>query len=169
MGAYSLTSTSSLDAFEAKLAAPFAVLGVRSVGEMLTGIEYLPLGIALLAPRTAFAREVCRQLSAYLSNPRFVFDIPFEYQGTEFQNRVWQIVHEIPSGQALSYSEVARLARSAPRPVGMACAANRLPLIIPCHRVVASRGIGGFMHSTGGHAIELKRWLLEHESANSIQ
>lgn len=162
--AYELSSTSTLEGFDAKLAAPFAVLGVRIVGEKLAGLEYLPLGVALLAPRTAFASEVCRQLDEYLKNPRFVFDLPFEYRGTEFQNRVWNIVHDIPSGQALSYGEVARIARTSPRPVGMACAANRLPLVIPCHRVVASRGIGGFMHSTRGRGIEIKRWLLNHES-----
>lgn len=169
LDAYALNSKSTLEAFDFKLAAPFAVLGVRIIGERLTGIEYLPSGVAALAPRTPFAREVCRQLRAYLKNPTFAFDLPFQYSGTDFQNRVWRIVHAIPSGQTLSYAQVARMAQTFPRPVGMACGANRLPLVIPCHRVVASQGLGGFMHATRGRAIEVKRWLLSHEGAPGIR
>jgi methylated-DNA-[protein]-cysteine S-methyltransferase len=82
---------------------------------------------------------------------------------------VWERVQSIPRGQTRSYMDIARELRSGPRPVGMACGANRIPLVIPCHRVVASRGIGGFMHSRGGHAIEIKRWLLRHEGVKGLQ
>jgi methylated-DNA-[protein]-cysteine S-methyltransferase len=51
--------------------------------------------------------------------------------------------------------------------VGGACGANRIPLVIPCHRVLGSGGIGGFMHSRRGPGIEIKRWLLKHEGVNS--
>jgi methylated-DNA-[protein]-cysteine S-methyltransferase len=153
-----------LESFQAKLAAPFAVLGVRTLGERVTDIEYLPRGAASLKPQNAFAREVCRQLSAYLKKPSFVFDLPFEYDGTDYQKKVWKAVHAIPSGIVLSYREVAGKIGSAPRPVGTACGANRIPLLIPCHRVVASGGIGGFMHSRRGAPIDVKRWLLHHEN-----
>jgi methylated-DNA-[protein]-cysteine S-methyltransferase len=53
---------------------------------------------------------------------------------------------------------------ASPRPVGSACGANRVPIVIPCHRVVASGGIGGFMHARSGSPIEIKRWLLHHEN-----
>jgi methylated-DNA-[protein]-cysteine S-methyltransferase len=147
------------------MAAPYAVLGVRTQGECLVGIDTLPLGSATLAPLDGFAREVCRQLAAYLADPDFRFDLPTRSQGTRYQQRVWEAVRSIPRGQTRSYACIAADLGSAPRPVGAACGANRLPLLIPCHRVVGSAGIGGFMHSRGGHAIEVKRWLLRHEGA----
>jgi len=153
-----------LESYQAKLAAPFAVLGIRTMGERVAGIEYLPRAAATLKPQNAFAREVCRQLSAYLKKPSFEFDLPFEYDGTDYQKKVWKAVHAIPSGSVLSYRDVARKIGSAPRPVGTACGANLIPLLIPCHRVVASGGIGGFMHSRRGAPIDVKRWLLHHEN-----
>lgn len=152
------------ESWQARMPAPFAVFGVRAIGERLTGIDYLPRGAAVLKPQTAFAREVCRQLAAYLRDPRFEFDLPFEYDGTAFQCRVWKAVHEVPPGEVRSYREIAREIGSAPRPVGTACGANHIPILIPCHRIVASQGIGGFMHSRRGAAIEIKRWLLNHEN-----
>jgi methylated-DNA-[protein]-cysteine S-methyltransferase len=63
--------------------------------------------------------------------------------------------------------DIARRLATAPRPVGGACGANRIPLVIPCHRVVASDGIGGFMHARRGPGIEIKRWLLRHEGVTA--
>lgn len=167
MDSYARAADSLTEGFQAKLAAPFAVLAIRTCGNLLTELVYLPREAPTLAPQTAFAAEVCRQLAAYLRDPGFSFDLPFEYRGTAFQNRVWRIVREIPPGMTLSYLQVARRARSAPRPVGMACGANRLPLVIPCHRVLASNGIGGFMHSRKGPGIQIKRWLLAHEGVTA--
>lgn len=158
---------SLLESYQAKLAAPFAVLGIRTIGERVTGIEYLPRAVATLKPQTAFAREVCRQLSAYLKKPSFEFDLPFDYDGTDFQKRVWKAVHAISPGSVLSYKEVAKRIGSAPRPVGTACGANLIPILIPCHRVVASQGIGGFMNARRGAPIEIKRWLLHHEKPDA--
>ncbi len=157
--------SSLLDAFDAKLLTPFAVLGIRTSGELLTGIESLPRGVATLAPVNRLAAKVCRQLERYLDDPKFRFDLPYEFNGTAFQSRVWRAICAIPSGATLTYLDVARQLESAPRPVGGACGANRIPLVIPCHRVVASHGIGGFMHARGGAPIAIKQWLLRHESA----
>ncbi|MEK7231917.1 MAG: methylated-DNA--[protein]-cysteine S-methyltransferase [Pseudomonadota bacterium] len=154
-----------LESFHAKLPAPFAVLGIRTSGEWLTGIEYLPRGVATLAPVNRLAARVCRQLERYLDDPEFRFDLPYEFNGTAFQSRVWRAICAIPSGNTLTYLDIARQIKSAPRPVGGACGANRIPLVIPCHRVVASHGIGGFMHARGGAPIAIKQWLLRHESA----
>lgn len=152
------------ESWQAKMEAPFAVIGVRTIGERLVRIEYLPHGAALLKPQTAFAREVCRQLKAYLKEPNFEFDLPFDYNGTDFQTRVWKAVRAIPVGAVLSYLQVARKIGSAPRPVGTACGANHIPILIPCHRVVGSQGIGGFMNARRGAPIDVKRWLLHHEN-----
>jgi methylated-DNA-[protein]-cysteine S-methyltransferase len=149
--------------YSARLATPFAVLGIRTAGATLSGIDYLPKGAATLDPLDRLAERVCRQIGRYLDDPRFRFDLPFDYRGSEFQCRVWRAIHAIPSGRTLTYLDVARQLRTAPRPVGGACGANRIPLVIPCHRVLGSGGIGGFMHSRRGPGIEIKRWLLEHE------
>ena len=154
-----------LEGYSARLRAPYAVLAIRTRREQLVEIEYLPKAAATLKPIDAFAREVCRQLSAYLHDPNFSFDLPCEPYGTPYQQRVWQAVCAIPRGSTSSYLEVAREIGSAPRPVGTACGANRIPLLIPCHRVVASTGLGGFMHSRKGEPIDIKRWLLRHERA----
>lgn len=153
------------ESFDARLPTPFAVLGIRTSGEILTGIEYLPRGVATLAPTNKLAAKACRQIERYLDDPGFRFELPFEFIGTAFQSRVWQVICSIPCGSTLTYLDIARQLQSAPRPVGGACGANRIPLVIPCHRVVASHGIGGFMNARGGAPLEIKKWLLRHEGA----
>ena len=157
-----------LETHSARMQAPFAVLGVRTAGECLTGIDYLPLGAPTLAPLDAFAREVCRQLDTYFEDASFTLDLPYRGQGSVYQQRVWEAIKRIPRGIALTYAQVAGQIGSAPRPVGTACGANRIPLLIPCHRVVGSGGIGGFMHSRSGRGIEIKRWLLRHEGVRGL-
>jgi len=154
-----------LNSYSARMAAPFAVLGIRTRGERLTGIDYLPSTAATLKPVDAFSREACRQLRAYLRDPEFEFDLAFDRPGTEYQQKVWDAVRDIPCGATMSYLELAVEIGSAPRPVGTACGANRIPLLIPCHRVVGSGGLGGFMHSRVGKPLDIKRWLLRHEGA----
>jgi methylated-DNA-[protein]-cysteine S-methyltransferase len=153
------------ESYQARYPAPFAVLGIRTAGGLLTDIEYLPRGAATLAPLNHLAERVCRQIERYLEDPAWRFDLPFEWRGTPFQRRVWREVQAIPLGATRTYLDIARRLGSAPRPVGGACGANRLPLVIPCHRVVASGGIGGFMHARRGAPLEVKRWLLAHEGA----
>ena len=149
------------------MATPFAVLGIRTAGESLTGIEYLPQGAATLAPVNPLAERVCRQLERYLDDPGFRFDLPFDYRGTDFQCRVWRAISGIPRGRTLTYVDIARRLRTAPRPVGGACGANRIPLVIPCHRVLGSNGLGGFMNARSGFPLEVKRWLLRHEGVSA--
>ena len=152
-----------LSSCTAKLATPFAVLGIATIGERLTGIQYLQKGVATLAPTTRFAERVCCQIDRYLDDPEYRFDLPFDYRGTPFQCKVWRAISSIPSGRTLTYSGIAKHLRTAPRPVGGACGANRIPLVIPCHRVLGAGGIGGFMNARGGFPLEVKRWLLQHE------
>jgi methylated-DNA-[protein]-cysteine S-methyltransferase len=158
---------SLLDSYSARIATPFAVLGIHTAGESLTHIEYLPRGAATLAPLDRLAERVCRQIERYLDDPGFRFDLPFDYRGTAFQCRVWRAIHAIPSGLTLRYVDIARRLRTAPRPVGGACGANRIPLVIPCHRVLGSNGIGGFMNARSGFPLEVKRWLLRHEGVSA--
>ncbi len=158
--------TKPVKAYQAKLITPFAVLGIITEEDWLTNIEYLPRDTKPLAPQNFLAKEVCRQLQAYLSEPFFKFDINLHIGGTTHQSRVWQVIQNIPSGKTSSYADIAAQLHSAPRAVGRACGANRLPIIIPCHRVIAKNGgLGGFMNASDGNPLEIKRWLLRHESA----
>ena len=154
----------SANRYQAKLATPFAVLGIRIEEDWLTDIEYLPLDTSLLAPQNLFAAEVCNQLQAYLTHPAFVFDLSLHIGGTTHQRRVWNTIQNISSGTTLSYADIATQLHSAPRAVGQACGANRLPIVIPCHRVIAKNGgLGGFMNASEGVPLAIKRWLLHHE------
>jgi methylated-DNA-[protein]-cysteine S-methyltransferase len=148
---------------QARLDTPFAVLGIRTSGERLVGIEYLPRGTPTLAPLDALAERACRQLERYVEDPHYRFDLPFEYRGTAFQCKVWRAISSIPVGQTATYRALARILATAPRAVGGACGANRIPIVIPCHRMVAADGLGGFMGARDGFPLDVKKWLLEHE------
>jgi methylated-DNA-[protein]-cysteine S-methyltransferase len=154
-------------AYQARFPAPFAVLGIKTDGTALTGIDFLPLGTPVLEPQDAISRQVCTQFQAYLADPLFNFDLPLALHGTVFQSSVWQALRQIASGSTQSYGELAKLLHSAPRAVGQACGANPIPVIIPCHRVLARDGLGGFMNSAGGNPLAIKRWLLQHERRQS--
>ena len=154
----------SADDYQAKLATPFAILGIRIEEDWLTDIEYLPLDTPPLAPQTSLAKEVFNQLQAYVADSGFIFDLSLHIGGTIHQRRVWSAIQHIPSGATRSYADIATQLRSAPRAVGQACGANRLPIVIPCHRVIAkSGGLGGFMNASDGIPLTIKRWLLQHE------
>jgi len=156
-----------MNAYAACLKAPFAVLGIRTDGDALVGIDFLPPGTTELPPQNSLAQEVWRQLQAYLADASFTFDLPLRPVGTDFQRQVWQTMQRIPPGHARSYGDLAEELHSAPRAVGQACGANPLPLVIPCHRVVAKSGLGGFAHAMDGAPLDYKRWLLAHEGYRS--
>jgi O-6-methylguanine DNA methyltransferase len=100
------------------------------------------------------------QIGEYLAGERREFDVVVDLVGTEFQKAVWREMMKIPYGEVRSYGQIAvAVGRpGAVRAVGTACGRNRWPIIVPCHRVVGSRGLGGF-----GLGIDLKRKLLELE------
>ena len=153
-----------MERYDAKLAVPFAVLGISTPEGRVTDIAFLPPGAAPLAPRNRLAERVCRQVERYLDDPHYRFDLPFDYEGTPFQRAVWRALVDIPAGRTRTYGELARALKTAARAVGGACGANRIPIVIPCHRVVSAGGLGGFMNSRGGLPLDIKRWLLRHES-----
>jgi len=151
-------------AYAAKVAMPFAVLGLRTNANALTALHYLPRTEHAAAPADTIAELAARELERWLDDPGFRFTVALSPAGTPFRQRVWAALTAIPRGESRTYGEIARAVNSAPRAVGQACGDNPIPLIIPCHRVVAADGsLGGFMHSTGGDPIAVKRWLLAHE------
>jgi len=153
------------DYYQARVKAPFGVLGVRTEGELVSEIVFLPKSVGALAPQNPLAEKAAKQIARYLADPAFRFRLPLKVVGTAFQRRVWDAISAIPSGSTLSYGAIAKALRSGPRAVGQACGANWFPLVVPCHRVVASGGIGGFANRDEGFHLSIKRWLLEHEGA----
>ena len=131
----------------------------------LSEICYLSPAAETKAPQNALAERAARQLERYREDPDAKFDLPLLIEGTDFQRRLWDALCKIPRGRTLTYGELARKLGGEARAVGQACGDNKLPIVIPCHRVVAADGIGGFAHSTGGYLLEAKRWLLMHESS----
>lgn len=114
----------------------------------------------LFGGRNALLGEVQRQLEAYFAGRLTVFDLPLMPAGSEFDNRVWQAMRQIPHGQTRSYGELAMEIGSAPRAIGGACGRNPIPIVIPCHRVLARNGLGGY---SGGAGLTTKQWLLDLE------
>ncbi|MDQ5849854.1 MAG: methylated-DNA--[protein]-cysteine S-methyltransferase [Pseudomonadota bacterium] len=144
---------------------PRMKVAVATRGDRVAEIRYLPPAVDAIAPSNPLAERAARQLERYRSDPDTRFDLPLLIEGTPFQRRLWDALCEIPRGKTLTYGELARRLGGEARAIGQACGDNRLPIVIPCHRVVAANGIGGFAHARGGYLLEAKRWLLMHECA----
>ncbi|MFN3399178.1 MAG: methylated-DNA--[protein]-cysteine S-methyltransferase [Ferrovibrio sp.] len=114
----------------------------------------------------ALLDEAGRQLAAYFADGKTGFDLPLDPAGTDFQRAVWDFMRAIPAGRTRSYGEAATAVGTGTvdsRAVGSACGANPIPVIIPCHRILAAGGDAGGYSGKGG--LETKRWLLRHEGA----
>ena len=106
---------------------------------------------------------IAEGLDAYFRDGRVCLDLPVTLQGTPFQRRVWQTLRSIPPGRTVTYGELAQELGTSARAVGGACRANPCPILVPCHRVVATNGLGGFAGDTSGRKLQVKRRLLQHE------
>ncbi len=153
--------------YQACIPTPFAVLGISCTADVITGIDFLPLNTPSLPPQKALAQRACEALQQYLQNSNTLSDLPLALAGTPFQQKVWQAIRRIPSGQTLTYTELAQKVGSGARAVANACGANPIPLFVPCHRVVAASGLGGFMRGRDVDSLKIKRWLLDHERSTS--
>lgn len=111
---------------------------------------------------TDLLAEAARQIAAYFDGTLTDFDLPLAPEGSDHQKRVWWAMNEIPYGETWTYGELARRANSVARAVGGACGANPIPVILPCHRVVAANGGAGGFSGKGG--LVTKSALLEIES-----
>ncbi len=116
---------------------------------------------------TPLARQACAAIAAWLDGGDWPRGLPLAPDGTHFQKKVWQALLGIPPGATLTYGELARRLETSPRAVGGACRANPVPLLIPCHRVVARNGLGGFAGRRRGTWPDFKARLLAHEQRSS--
>ena len=114
---------------------------------------------------TPLLKEAQKQLRAYFDNTLDAFDLPLAPRGTDFQQQVYDAMKRIPLGETTTYGTIAKELGVPAQPVGQACGSNPIPIIIPCHRVLAAEGLGGF---SGAGGVETKVQLLRHEGAYSL-
>ncbi|HEY3841851.1 MAG TPA: methylated-DNA--[protein]-cysteine S-methyltransferase [Acidimicrobiales bacterium] len=153
--------------FTMPLDTPVGRLVLESDGDVLIGV-WLPTESR--GPRSKgqdappVLKDTAIQLEEYFAGERTEFDLPLELDGTAFQRDVWNELSRIPYGVTISYGELARRVGrpKGPRAVGQANGKNPIPIIVPCHRVLASNGIGGY-----GGGLTMKRALLAVEGVTA--
>ena len=139
-----------------------SAFGDLTLSEADGAIVALDWGWAPRQSETPLLNKARAALDRYFTGHAEDFDLPLEPAGTPFQNRVWQAMRRIPAGEVRTYGALAAELSSAARAVGMACGANPIPILIPCHRVVAASGLGGY---SGDGGLTTKTALLRLEGA----
>lgn len=138
-------------------------VGLTWESGVLTGVDLEPAEVD--GTGSEIPEEIARQLAAYFDDGSRRFALELSSAGTPFQRRVWNALRDIPPGRTETYGDLARRLGTSARAVGGACRANPCPIVVPCHRVVATNGLGGFAGDTSGRKLDVKRWLLRHEGA----
>lgn len=145
--------------YVARLITPIGRIWVESDEEHVLRVLFESPGRGRSGTVPKVLKEAERQLLQYFKGTRHAFDLPLPGRGSAFRARIWQELRRIPYGRVKSYQEIADRAGGSARAAGGACAANPVPIIVPCHRVLSSHGaLTGYI---GG--LWRKRWLLEHE------
>jgi methylated-DNA-[protein]-cysteine S-methyltransferase len=138
---------------------PIGQLTIDEAGDRIVAIRWADAPAGNGNPLLA---EAARQLAAYFDGRLSRFDLPLAPAGSPFEARVWAAMQAIPYGETRCYGDLASAVGSAPRAVGRACGRNPIPIVIPCHRVLAKSGLGGY---SGEGGIETKQTLLALEGA----
>jgi methylated-DNA-[protein]-cysteine S-methyltransferase len=164
----------STPVFDAIISTPLPAsrIGIQCNQQGITGIQFLSIQTSCQQPSPDhpyqdLIDQLIKALQHYFDQPASVFSLPLAATGTAFQHRVWHAISTIASGETRSYGQLAHQLSTSPRAIGGACRANPLPLLVPCHRVIAADGRqGGFLGrpAVQGTAARLKLWLLQHES-----
>ena len=141
---------------------PFGNLGIVVEDDLLAGIDFLGKKTPV-AQTSPAGKKISAEIKRYLRDPEHHFSVPYQLSGTAFQNRVWRALLKIPPGKLLSYGELAAKLGTGPRAIGNACRMNPIPIIVPCHRVTAKHGPGGYMGKVQGSGMRMKQWLIAHE------
>lgn len=155
--------------FEAVMATPFGGLRLQADTSHLLSIDFLLDSRPESIPDQPILIAAATQLARYFDDPCTPFDLPLGVDnGTDYRRRVWNALVAIPPGQTATYGSLAHALNSGPRAVASACRANAFPIIIPCHRVLAAQGLGGYCGELDGPLLEIKRWLLKHEGGRFV-
>ncbi|MEX2353741.1 MAG: methylated-DNA--[protein]-cysteine S-methyltransferase [Gammaproteobacteria bacterium] len=150
--------------FTAVIATPVGRLGLVLDAQYIVGLSWLSRQHALVPAPTRHARAICTALSDYFDCADNFPRLPLKLSGSDFQLKVWAAMQEIPTGSTVSYGGLAAILNTSSRAVGQACRSNPVAVLVPCHRVVSARGIGGYMGKA--KQLNIKQWLLEHEGAS---
>jgi methylated-DNA-[protein]-cysteine S-methyltransferase len=147
---------------------PLGMLKIEANENALLAVQFLEEEVVttLELNGSGIIKETIQQLTEYFEDKRKQFDLPLEFVGTEFQQKVWNELTKIPFGQTLSYGQLAdRLgSKQLVRAVGNANGKNPIGIIVPCHRVIGNQG--DLVGYAGG--LWRKQWLLEHESSQQF-
>ena len=145
------------------LNSPVGALTVFAFEDQIVALDW---GFVDEIESTPLLEEAQKQLNAYFAGRLHSFDLPLAPDGTDFQKIVWQAMGKIPMGQTATYKELAAMAGSpkAFQSVGTACGLNPIPILIPCHRVLATGDKPGGYSGHGG--LETKRALLKIEGVD---
>lgn len=143
--------------------APIGRLAISSCSQYVHQITLDTHNIQTTTVRTRLLIDTITQMEAFFQDAHHEWSIPLALKGTAFQRKVWQFLQSIPVGETLSYGEIAKRLNTSAQAVGNACRANPFIIVVPCHRVVSSNGIGGYSGKTEGQEIVVKQWLLDHE------
>ena len=144
---------------------PFGAVGIDTTNDAISRITFLPPDTPEQAAVNALAQRASEALRHYADDPDWPLELPVLLLGTAYQRRVWQTLQTLHRGETISYGELAEKLDSGARAIGNACRHNPVPLFVPCHRVVAKHGMGGFAGNSEGGWTAVKRWLLAHEAA----
>ncbi len=140
----------------------FGCLGIEEQDSAITRLVW---DGRAMGDATPLLTEAASQVAAYAEGRLQRFDLPLRVRGSKFQRAVCAAISAIPFGETRTYGDIARELGQPAQAVGQACGANPIPVIIPCHRVLAANGLGGF---SGQDGIEGKVALLRHEGAAGL-
>lgn len=149
--------------FDAVFDSPIGWLGLGLDDGAVSTLQFLPEQENSLDPSARDARAACAAVMRFLDNPGNTPALKLKPRGSTYQLRIWRALQDIVPGSVLTYGELAERTGSGARAVGNACRRNPVPLLIPCHRVIARSGLGGFAGQREGRLLDIKRWLLRHE------
>ncbi|GMQ87172.1 MAG: methylated-DNA--[protein]-cysteine S-methyltransferase [Gammaproteobacteria bacterium] len=149
--------------FDAVFASPVGRLGICVQGKTLSQLEFLSGQYRLRPAQCAECSRVQQSILGYFDNPYGSLEVDVQLLGTLFQRKVWRALRLIPAGKVMTYGALAERLGTSARAVGNACRRNPVPIVIPCHRVVAQHGPGGFAGDRQGRLVRVKQWLLQAE------
>ena len=142
---------------------PIGRLTIEEAGDAIVAIRWADASVEPSAGNgSALLADAAGQLDAYFAGKLTRFDLPLAPSGSPFETCVWTAMRTIPYGETRCYGDLAGMIGSAPRAVGRSCGRNPIPIVVPCHRVLAKSGLGGYS-GTGG--VATKRHLLALEGA----
>lgn len=148
--------------YDAAYQSPVGWLGIRLQGLQLQQIDWLKTNPVITGKNTVPELQLfLNAFNGYFTRAQDFPELPLAPQGTAFQIRVWSALRNIPCGKVVTYGQLAKQLNTGCRAIGQACRSNPIPVLIPCHRVVAASGIGGYMG--GKKDTVIKQWLLAHE------